>query len=88
MRTTVTLEPELAERLKNLAHRRRTSFKEILNEAIRRGLAAGDAARQEAPFVVEPHDGGFKPGVDPQRLNQLVDELEVEDFANQARRDP
>ncbi len=88
MRTTVTLEPDLAERLKELAHRRRTSFKKILNEAIRRGLAAHEAARHEEPFVVQPHAGGFRPGVDPEKLNQLVDELEVEDFVAEARRLP
>lgn len=29
------------------------------------------------PFRVEPHSFGFKSGIDLDKLNQLVDELEV-----------
>jgi hypothetical protein len=36
--------------------------------------------------VVQPHAGGFRPGIDPGMLNQLVDQLEVEDFIAEARR--
>jgi hypothetical protein len=35
--------------------------------------------------VVQPHAGGFRPGIDPDKLNQLVDELEVGDFVAGAR---
>lgn len=85
MRTTVTLEPQLAAKLKELAHRRRASFKQTLNDALRRGLA-GQRRGEAPPFVVTPHRGGFRPGVDPARLNQLVDELDVEAFAAGQRR--
>jgi hypothetical protein len=30
--------------------------------------------------VTRPHAFGFKPGIDPDKLNQLVDELEAEAF--------
>jgi hypothetical protein len=82
MRTTVTLEPEIASRLKELAHRRRSSFKATLNDVLRRGLAGQTReASRPARFKVKPHRGGFRPGVDPAKLNQLADDLEVEDFA-------
>ena len=84
MRTTVTLEPDVAAQLKALAHRRHASFKETINQVLRRGLVA--AATSPEPLVVEPHHGGFRPGIDPQRLNQLLDELEVEDFVDEAAR--
>ena len=85
MRTTVTLEPQLAQKVKDLAHRRKTSFKAALNDLVRRGLSAerGKAARER--FVVRPHRGGFRPGIDTLRLNQLGDELEVEAFAATTR---
>jgi hypothetical protein len=35
---------------------------------------------------VEPHAFGFKPGVDLDRLNQLVDELEAEEHARKLGR--
>jgi hypothetical protein len=85
MRTTVTLEPDVAAELKELAHRRRASFKETLNDVLRKGLSS-HAGTREPPerYVVEPHTGGFRPGIDPGKLNQLVDELEVDDFAGEA----
>jgi predicted transcriptional regulator len=79
VRTTVTIDPDLAERLRELAHRRRKSFRAVLNEVLRQGLQAGAARAKRAPrFVVEPHAGGFRPGVDPTKLNQLLDQLDVD----------
>lgn len=86
VRTTVTLEPDLANRLKEYAHRKRTSFKAALNTVLRRGLAAQElSAHPRRRFTVEPHSGGFKPGIDVARLNQLVDQLETEDFVRETR---
>lgn len=82
----MTLEEDLAARLKTYAHRRRTSFKVALNTLLRRGLSA-----QEAPpsagrrFKVEPHSGRFRPGVDPGKLNQLVDQLEADESTRETR---
>jgi predicted transcriptional regulator len=75
MRTTLTLEDELARRLKELARREGRSFKEVVNAALRRGLAAQEVAEL---YRVETFRSGFRAGVDPLRLNQLVDELETE----------
>jgi hypothetical protein len=86
MRTTLTLDPDLAKKLKDLAHRRGQSFKQTLNEVVRRGLAARAASEDAGQYRVTPHRGGFRPGIDPGKLNQLVDQLEVEDFVEEARR--
>lgn len=85
MRTTVTLDSDIVVKLKRLAHRRGCSFKVALNEVLRRGLSAQAHAATLDPFVVEPHSGGFRPGIDPVKLNQLVDQLEAEDFVKEAR---
>jgi hypothetical protein len=84
VRTTVTLDPDVAAKLKELAHRRRTSFKQTLNDVVRRGLAAPEVREHGQHFNVAPHEGGFRPGVDLDKLNQLVDQLEVEDFVGEA----
>lgn len=84
MRTTVTLDEDVAAKLKKLAHLKRRSFKATLDEVLRRGLAGQDKAEAQRPFVVEPHAGGFLPGVDQGRLNQLTDQLEAEDFTRKA----
>jgi len=86
MRTTVTLEEDLAERLKKYAHRRQTSFKAALNTLLRRGLAAQEVAPSSRHrFTVEPHSGRFRQGIDPGKLNQLVDQLETEEFTRETR---
>ncbi|MGH7962252.1 MAG: CopG family transcriptional regulator [Candidatus Binatia bacterium] len=44
MRTTITLDQDVAAKLKAEARRSGKSFKETINEAIRRGLVAPGAA--------------------------------------------
>ncbi len=81
MRTTLTLEDDLAERLKERARARRVSFKEAVNDAIRRGLSAPDGVAESAPpYRVETFRSALQPGVDPLRLNQLLDDLDVRRF--------
>jgi hypothetical protein len=88
MRTTVILEQDLADRLKEYAHRRRTSFKVALNMLLRRGLAAQETAPSpRRRFAVEPHLGRLQPGLDQGKLNQLVDQPETEDFVRETRAD-
>ena len=81
MRTTLTLEDDLAERLKERARRRRITFKQAVNDAIRRGLMQPDSVGEsKAEVEVETFRSGLQPGVDPERLNQLVDDLDVRRF--------
>jgi hypothetical protein len=84
VRTTVTLDADVAAKLKKLAHLNRRSFKATLDDVLRRGLAAQERSETGRPFVVEPHSGGFRPGVDQARLNQLVDQLEADEFLRKA----
>lgn len=50
-----------------------------MDNPIRRGIHP--ASGETRPTVrTRPHDFDFKPGVDLDRLNQLADELEVEEF--------
>lgn len=74
MRTTVTLEDDVAQRLKDLAHERGISFKRAINDAVRRGLEGGGG--EPRPFVVKARKMGLKPGIDLSKANQLAAELE------------
>ncbi|MFQ5740828.1 MAG: CopG family transcriptional regulator [Acidobacteriota bacterium] len=86
MRTTLTLEPDLAAKLKELARQRKTSFKQEVNEAIRIGLSArSKPVGKRSRFRVKPSHCGFRPGVDTGKLNQLLDELDAEDFRSESR---
>ena len=85
MRTTLTLDDDLAARLQERARREKTSFKQVVNDAIRRGLMKPDRIREERPgYRVRTFESALQPGVDPLRLNQLVDDLEVRRFGGEA----
>ncbi len=80
MRTTLTLDDDVASKLKEHARRKRLPFKEVVNSVLRRGLVAPEPRRGRAePFRVEVFDSAFRTGVDPLRLNQLSDDLEAEE---------
>src|SRR4029077_17308544 len=81
MRTTLTLDEDLARQLQEMARRAGISFKEIVNDTLRKGINRGEKPAAQIPrFTVKPKACGFRSGVDPLRLNQLNDELEMEDF--------
>jgi len=87
MRTTVTIDDDVAQRLRDAMHRRRTTFKEALNTALRRGLASVPAQPARQRFVVKgPFLGRVQPGIDPAGFNKLADQLE--DEALSAKRRP
>ncbi|OGQ24871.1 MAG: hypothetical protein A2138_25230 [Deltaproteobacteria bacterium RBG_16_71_12] len=80
MRTTLTLETDVATRLKSLMKKRKLTLKEAVNKALRCGLLAVEQEQPEGTFRVAPHDGGFMPGIDPTKLGQVADELETEEY--------
>ena len=86
MRTTLTLDEDVAKRLEQEVKRRGGTFKSVVNEALRSGLALSGKPRRLSPFKVKPRPLGLKPGIDPDKLNQLVDELEVEEFRKKLER--
>lgn len=74
------MDPDVEQLLREAMERRRQSFKEALNEAVRAGLSTVGKTKAAKPFQVRPKAMGLKPGIDPARLNQLADELEAEEF--------
>ena len=82
MRTTLTLDDDVADSLKEQARLLNVPFKRIVNDALRRGISPG--VQEDRPvFRITPLSGGFRPGVDLLKLNQLNDELETQSFAGQ-----
>ncbi len=84
MRTTLTLDDDLAGLLKQRAEELGVPFKEAVNRAIRTGLGEVASARLQPTPKTVPHSFGFRPGVDLDKLGQLADELEAEAFADNA----
>lgn len=78
MRTTVTLDADVAARLRQEMRRTGDGLKVVINRVLRLGFGSSGKAPRAQRFEVRPHAFGFKPGVDLDRLNQLVDELDVD----------
>jgi hypothetical protein len=86
MRTTVTVDHDVEQLLREAMRRTGQSFKVTLNQAIRKGLAGVVAETEEPPFVVKAKAMGTSPGVDPARLQELGDELEIVAYLELARK--
>ena len=74
----MTLDPDVARLLEEEVHRVRRPFKQVVNDAIRRGLSPGLAAVPPGPYRTVVHKAELRPGLDPAALNQWADELEEE----------
>lgn len=86
MRTTVTLDPDVEQLLRLATHGSQQSFKQALNDGLRRGLAHLAPSIAAKPFVVEARPMGLRTGLDPARLHDVADDLEAEAFASTTRR--
>ncbi len=87
MRTTVTIDDDVAQRLRDAMHRRRTNFKETLNTVLRRGLANTSLQPARKRFIVKgPFLGRIQPGIYPAGFNKLADQLEDEAILAKLRR--
>ena len=81
MRTTVTLDDDVAHFLQQRQRLTGATFKQVVNETLRAGLRTDQVpGSAPPPFRVTPKAAGFRAGVDPLRLNRLNDELEQEAF--------
>ena len=87
MRTTLTLDDDVAAKLTDFARRKRLSFKEAVNTVLRRGFVAPERPGARARRVrIRVFDSPFRTGVDPLRLNQLCDDLAADEATASMRR--
>jgi hypothetical protein len=77
MRTTLTLDPDVVRLIDEAVHRERRPTKQVVNDALRRGLATSQPRHPE-PYEVAPHESSLQPGLDLSGFNRLADELEDE----------
>jgi hypothetical protein len=73
MRTTVTLDPDVEARLREVARERGVSFKEALNAAVRAGLMS---ARGQREYRTPSRPLGLLPGINLDKALQAAADLE------------
>ena len=76
MRTTVTLEDDVVVKLKDRMARSGASFKQTLNDYLRRGLEQPTENDLAKPFRVEPRPMGLRPGIELDNIGGLLDLLD------------
>ena len=77
MRTTLTIEDHTVAQLKNLAHESGKSFKQVVNETLRRGLEYGQSPQRRKAYKLKPVKMGEpRPEYDLTKALALADNLE------------
>jgi hypothetical protein len=74
MRTTITLDPDVAAKLKAEVRRTGKKFREVVNRSLRRGLREEEAPRK--PFRIKPFVSGERPGFNFDNIGELLDQLD------------
>ena len=74
-RTTLTLDDDVAAKLKAVMRRTGRSFKETVNEVLRFGLVQQARAKKEKPFKIHAKDMGVRPSLDYDRISRLLEDV-------------
>jgi hypothetical protein len=76
VRTTLTLDDDVAARLQSESRRSGRSFKDVVNDCLRRGLEARRPSAPARPFRIEPRPLGVRPGLDYDNVGDLLEQIE------------
>lgn len=87
MRTTVDLDSDLLERLRVESARRRVSFKQLLNSAIRHGLTARPASAAKGYRTPVHRFGAVREGLNLDKALGIADGLDDVDVATELDRE-
>ena len=73
IRTTITLDEDVAERVKQASRARGIAFKEMLNDLLRLALSQLDTRPQPRSLTIEPVHMGFRPGLNYDDVALIVE---------------
>jgi hypothetical protein len=77
MRTTLTLDDDVAAKLKAEVRRVGRPFREVVNETLREGLVARRGHATRTPFKINPRDlGDVRPGLSLDNVSDLIEQVE------------
>lgn len=80
MRTTLTLDDDIAAKLETASRKAGLPFKHVVNETLRRGLLEMQATRRSDPFVVEAQKlGALRPGFSLDNISAVLEEADGAD---------
>lgn len=77
VRTTLTLDDDVAAKLRSEARGSGRPFRDVVNDAIRRGFASRRAAEPAEPFRVTARDlGNLRPGLSLDNVAERLERVE------------
>ena len=86
MRTTLTIDEDIAARIEERRRRGGQSLKQVINRLLREGLRHDQRPPEARRYRTKTHKLQLRPGFDAARLNRLVDELETDTYLEQEAR--
>ncbi len=79
MRTTINIDDDVLDRARTLAEKRKTSFRSVVNEALRAGIDVVAEPAEQRPHTTDPHAMGLRTGYDLDNIGELLARVEGED---------
>jgi hypothetical protein len=76
VRTTLTLDEDVAAKLKAEVRRSGRSFKEVVNNLLRLALHTRRESKPTKPFRVQTRPLGLRPGFNLDKISELIEQLE------------
>lgn len=83
MRTTLTLDEDVAKELRVRVKKSRVTLRQLVNQLLRKALGATSLRRTPRHFQVTPVRSGFRRGVNPERLKDMLCELDIAALQNE-----
>lgn len=80
MKTTLTLDDDVADFIEEKSRAQNKSLDQVVNETLRLGMGRTAESIDTHEFRVKSNNSGFVEGVDTVRLNQVLDDMDVEEF--------
>jgi hypothetical protein len=82
MRTTLTIDDDLIAQIEDLQRSEGLTFKGAVNQLLRAGIQCRAQPPKPEPYRTKPQKLGLRSGIDPAKLNQLLDELAADEFVS------
>ena len=76
MRTTLTLDKDVAEQLKTVKVKLKKPIKQLVNDALRLGFEQMQRAPKRKPYRTKPHRMGLRAGFNLDNVGELLSRLE------------
>ena len=80
VRTTLTLDPDVAAKARRGAARLGKPFKTVINSALRIGLDQVLNPPKAKPYRTKPHSMGLRPGLNFDNIGELLTQIEGENY--------